>query len=149
LARPFGYRSGIEFIEPTEHALAAIHAFVEALKFAASAPPPIRRGRKSHGRIDPSRTRGRKPPSTYNNLSSTDVDSPAPAARRSRIAIPPIPRLIGVFQKSHGRDVEAAIDGRRAGLQKLATRTRAGARGNPVRAAQLIVERKEQFRAAT
>ena len=35
------YRSGIEFIEPTEHALAAIHAFVEALKFAASAPPPI------------------------------------------------------------------------------------------------------------
>lgn len=35
------YRSGIEFIEPTEHALAAIHAFVEALKFAASAPPGI------------------------------------------------------------------------------------------------------------
>src|SRR6476620_6940526 len=32
------YRSGIEFIEPTDHALAAIHAFVEALKFAASAP---------------------------------------------------------------------------------------------------------------
>jgi len=35
------YRSGIEFIEPTDHALAAIHAFVEALKFAASAPPAI------------------------------------------------------------------------------------------------------------
>ena len=35
------YRSGIEFVEPTEHALAAIHAFVEALKFAASAPPGI------------------------------------------------------------------------------------------------------------
>ena len=35
------YRTGIEFIEPTEHALAAIHAFVEALKFAASAPPAI------------------------------------------------------------------------------------------------------------
>ena len=38
---PVLYRSGIEFIEPTEHALAAIHAFVEALKFAASAPPGI------------------------------------------------------------------------------------------------------------
>ena len=35
------YRSGIEFIEPSDHALAAIHAFVEALKFAASAPPGI------------------------------------------------------------------------------------------------------------
>ncbi len=35
------YRSGIEFIEPTEHALAAVHAFVEAIKFAASAPPGI------------------------------------------------------------------------------------------------------------
>src|SRR3954471_19572241 len=35
------YRTGIEFIEPTEHAVAAIHAFVEALKFAASAPPAI------------------------------------------------------------------------------------------------------------
>ena len=35
------YRTGIEFIEPTEHALSAIHAFVEALKFAASAPPAI------------------------------------------------------------------------------------------------------------
>ncbi len=35
------YRSGIEFIEPTEHALAAIHAFVGALKFAATAPPGI------------------------------------------------------------------------------------------------------------
>lgn len=35
------YRNGIEFIEPTEHALAAIHAFVEAIKFAATAPPAI------------------------------------------------------------------------------------------------------------
>ena len=35
------YRTGIEFIEPSDHAIAAIHAFVEALKFAASAPPPI------------------------------------------------------------------------------------------------------------
>lgn len=35
------YRSGIEFVEPTEHATAAIHAFVEAQKFAAHAPPPI------------------------------------------------------------------------------------------------------------
>ena len=35
------YRTGIEFIEPSAHAIAAIHAFVEALKFAASAPPPI------------------------------------------------------------------------------------------------------------
>jgi hypothetical protein len=35
------YRSGIEFIEPTDHALSAIHAFVEALKFAATAPPGI------------------------------------------------------------------------------------------------------------
>ena len=32
------YRSGIEFVEPSEHALAAIHAFVEAQKFAATAP---------------------------------------------------------------------------------------------------------------
>jgi PilZ domain len=32
------YRSGIEFVEPTEHATSAIHAFVEAQKFAASAP---------------------------------------------------------------------------------------------------------------
>jgi hypothetical protein len=35
------YRSGVEFVEPTEHATAAIHAFVEAQKFAAHAPPPI------------------------------------------------------------------------------------------------------------
>ena len=35
------YRSGIEFIEPSEHAVAAIHAFVEALKFAVTAPPRI------------------------------------------------------------------------------------------------------------
>ena len=35
------YRSGIEFVELTEHANSAIHAFVEAQKFAAHAPPPI------------------------------------------------------------------------------------------------------------
>ena len=35
------YRTGIEFIEPSDHAISAIHAFVEALKFAASAPPAI------------------------------------------------------------------------------------------------------------
>jgi hypothetical protein len=35
------YRSGIEFVEPSEHATSAIHAFVEAQKFAAHAPPPI------------------------------------------------------------------------------------------------------------
>ena len=35
------YRSGIEFVEPSEHATSAIHAFVEAQKFAADAPPPI------------------------------------------------------------------------------------------------------------
>jgi hypothetical protein len=35
------YRTGVEFIEPSEHALSAIHAFVEALKFAATAPPRI------------------------------------------------------------------------------------------------------------
>ena len=35
------YRSGIEFVEVTEHALSAIHAFVEAQKFAAEAPLPI------------------------------------------------------------------------------------------------------------
>jgi hypothetical protein len=41
LGETIRYRSGIEFIEPSEHALAAIHAFVEALKFAAAAPPGI------------------------------------------------------------------------------------------------------------
>ena len=35
------YRSGIEFVEPSEHATAAIHAFVQAQKFAAEAPLPI------------------------------------------------------------------------------------------------------------
>jgi hypothetical protein len=35
------YRSGIEFVEPTEHATSAIHAFVEAQRFAAEAPLPI------------------------------------------------------------------------------------------------------------
>ena len=35
------YRSGIEFVEPSEHALTAIHAFVEAQKFAATAPLQI------------------------------------------------------------------------------------------------------------
>ncbi len=41
LGETIRYRTGIEFIEPSEHALAAIHAFVEALKFAAAAPPGI------------------------------------------------------------------------------------------------------------
>jgi hypothetical protein len=35
------YRSGIEFVEVTDHALSAIHAFVEAQKFALEAPLPI------------------------------------------------------------------------------------------------------------
>jgi hypothetical protein len=35
------YRNGIEFVEPSDHALAAIHAFVEAQKFAATAPLQI------------------------------------------------------------------------------------------------------------
>jgi hypothetical protein len=35
------YRSGIEFVEPSDHAMAAIHAFVEAQKFAATAPLQI------------------------------------------------------------------------------------------------------------
>ena len=35
------YRSGVEFVEASEHATAAIHAFVEAQKFAAEAPLPI------------------------------------------------------------------------------------------------------------
>jgi hypothetical protein len=33
------YRTGVEFIEPSEHALSAIHSFVEALKFAATTAP--------------------------------------------------------------------------------------------------------------
>ena len=35
------YRSGIEFVELREHTNSAIHAFVEAQKFAAEAPLPI------------------------------------------------------------------------------------------------------------
>jgi hypothetical protein len=35
------YRSGIEFVELAEHTNSAIHAFVEAQKVAAHAPPPI------------------------------------------------------------------------------------------------------------
>ena len=34
------YRTGVEFIEPSEHAVAAIHAFVDAQK-AAQIPPAI------------------------------------------------------------------------------------------------------------
>jgi PilZ domain. len=35
------YRTGVEFIEPSEHARAAIRAFVETKKTEALAPPPI------------------------------------------------------------------------------------------------------------
>jgi hypothetical protein len=35
------YRTGVEFVEPSEHALTAIRAFVEAKKVEALAPPPI------------------------------------------------------------------------------------------------------------
>jgi len=35
------YRTGVEFVEPSEHALAAIRTFVEACKAAAQAPPPV------------------------------------------------------------------------------------------------------------
>jgi hypothetical protein len=35
------YRTGVEFIEPSEHALMAIHAFIEAKKTFAEAPPAI------------------------------------------------------------------------------------------------------------
>lgn len=35
------YRTGVEFIEPSDHVLSAIHSFVEALKFAAMATPRI------------------------------------------------------------------------------------------------------------
>ena len=35
------YRSGIEFVELREHTNSAIHAFVEAQKFAAETPLPI------------------------------------------------------------------------------------------------------------
>jgi PilZ domain len=35
------YRTGVEFIEPPEHAQAAITAFVEALKFRRQQPPVI------------------------------------------------------------------------------------------------------------
>lgn len=33
------YRTGVEFIEPSDHVLSAIHSFVEALKFAATTAP--------------------------------------------------------------------------------------------------------------
>ena len=35
------YRTGVEFIEASEHALAAMRSFVEAQKAAATAPVPI------------------------------------------------------------------------------------------------------------
>jgi hypothetical protein len=35
------YRTGVEFVEPSEHALTAIRAFVEAKRVEALAPPPI------------------------------------------------------------------------------------------------------------
>lgn len=34
------YRTGLEFIEPPEHAMVAIRAFVDAQRAALSAPPP-------------------------------------------------------------------------------------------------------------
>lgn len=35
------YRTGVEFVELSEHALTAIHAFIEAKKTFAEAPPGI------------------------------------------------------------------------------------------------------------
>ena len=35
------YRTGVEFIEPSEHAQTAIRAFVEALKFGRERPPVV------------------------------------------------------------------------------------------------------------
>ena len=35
------YRTGVEFIEPSEHAKTAIRAFVEALKIAQERPPVV------------------------------------------------------------------------------------------------------------
>lgn len=35
------YRSGVEFIEPSEHVTAAVTAFVEALRFARQVPPIV------------------------------------------------------------------------------------------------------------
>jgi hypothetical protein len=35
------YRTGVEFIEPSEHAQTAIGAFVEALKFGRERPPVV------------------------------------------------------------------------------------------------------------
>ena len=35
------YRTGVEFIEPSEHARAAIRAFVEAQRFARETPPIV------------------------------------------------------------------------------------------------------------
>jgi hypothetical protein len=35
------YRTGVEFVEPSEHALSAIRSFVEAKKLEALAPPIV------------------------------------------------------------------------------------------------------------
>lgn len=35
------YRTGVEFVEPSEHARAAIRAFVEAQRFAREMPPIV------------------------------------------------------------------------------------------------------------
>ncbi len=35
------YRTGVEFIEPSDHVMLAIHAFIEAKKTFAKAPPAI------------------------------------------------------------------------------------------------------------
>ena len=35
------YRTGVEFVEPSEHAVTALRAFVDAQKAAAEAPLPI------------------------------------------------------------------------------------------------------------
>jgi hypothetical protein len=35
------YRTGVEFIQPSDHVVAAIRAFVEAKKVESLAPPPI------------------------------------------------------------------------------------------------------------
>src|SRR3954447_14801380 len=40
-AAPVRYRTGVEFIEPSEHALSAIRAFVESRKVGARAALPI------------------------------------------------------------------------------------------------------------
>ncbi|HET7619704.1 MAG TPA: PilZ domain-containing protein [Vicinamibacterales bacterium] len=35
------YRSGVEFVEPSEHVTTAVTAFVEALRFAREVPPIV------------------------------------------------------------------------------------------------------------